>query len=114
MAAVASTDVTYVSGYELGDRNDKFVAKIKRYSIVFAANGGTADDVPASLFGYTKILYARVIRAVDGSSNLSWVNLVVEADDAGILVIDPETATDANRGNPTNYTGTVVAEIAGY
>lgn len=113
MAAVASSDVTLVRQHEGGDRFGRLIERVKTYDVVFSANGGTANDVPASLFGLTTIYWVEVIRAVDGSSALSWVAAVVETDGEGLLLCDPEVATDAARGNPTNYTGTVRLRVAG-
>lgn len=113
MSAVASTDVTRVSNYEAGDRYGRTIEHVKVYDIVLSGNGGTANDIPASLFGFTTINWAECVRAVDGSAALSWVAVMVETDGAGILVSDPETATDASRGNPTNYTGTVRVRMGG-
>lgn len=114
MSAVASSDVTFVDGWESGDRQSKLRHKVRICDVVFAANGGTANDVPASLFGMTKITEAYCIRAVDGSAALSWVAVMVEADDEGILLGDPEDSTDATRGNAADYTGTVRLKVCGY
>lgn len=113
MAAVTSSNVTRISGYESGDRYGNRVEDVKIFDVVLSANGGTADDIPATLFGFTSFNWAEVVRAIDGSSALAWVSVMVEADGAGILVSDPENATDATRGNPSNYTGTVRIRMGG-
>jgi len=113
MAAVASTDVTRISNYTTGDRFGNRIEEVKIFDVVLSSNGGTADDIPATLFGLTTVNWAQCVRAIDGSSALSWVSVVVEADGAGILVSDPENATDATRGNPSNYTGTVRIRMGG-
>ena len=113
MAAVASSDVTRISNYESGDRYGRRIEDVKIFDVVFSSNGGTADDVPASLFGFTKINWVQCVRSIVGGSTLANVVPVVEADGAGLLICDPENATDATRGNPTNYTGTVRLRMGG-
>lgn len=112
MAAVASTDVTRVSSYTVGDRFGNRIEDVKIFDVVLSSNGGTADDIPASLFGFTTINWAHCVRSLV-STTLANVVVMVEADGAGILVADPENATDASRGNPTNYTGTVRIRMGG-
>lgn len=115
MAAVASTDVTRVSNYIAGDRFGNRIEDVKIYDVVLTANGGTADDIPASLFGFTTINWVQCIRALDnaGTPLLSVLMPIVEADGAGFLICDPETATDANRGHPANYTGSIRVRMGG-
>lgn len=115
MAAVASTDVTRVSSYESGDRFGRRIEEVKIYDVVLTANGGTADDIPASLFGLTTLNWVQCIRALDNAGTPLLANLVpvVETDGAGFLVCDPETSTDADRGHPANYTGSIRVRIGG-
>lgn len=113
MAAVTSANVTRLRAYENGDRTGKFLEKVQTFDIVLSAQGGTTLDMPASLFGLTTIYYAYCIRAIDGSAALSWIQIITELLGVGILVCDPETATDANRGQPTNYTGTIRVVMTG-
>lgn len=112
MAAVASTDVTRISGYESGDRFGNRIEDVKIFDVVFSSNGGTTLDCPASLFGFTTINWVVCVRSVV-SATLATVMPVVEAAGVGILICDPETVTDASRGNPVNYTGTVRLRMGG-
>jgi hypothetical protein len=114
MAAVTASNVTLLRVIELGDKSSKFFSKLATYNVVLTANGGTAGDIPASLFGMTKINLAICCRAIDNALALSTLTVVIETGDAGILVCDPENATDATRGNPTNYTGSMVLTLIGY
>lgn len=113
MAAVTAANVTYVRGYELGDRTDKFVEKVKYFDVVFSANGATAGDVPCALFGYTHIYSARAIYSLVSTTN-TW--FVVQRNSTGteLITFDPSTATDANRTAAANITGTVRIEVCGY
>jgi hypothetical protein len=113
MAAVTAANVTYVRGYERGDRNDKFVEKVLVFDVVFSANGATAADVPVALFGLTTITQARAIRTLVSTTN-TW--FVVQVNSAGteLNTFDPSTATDANRTAAANITGTVRIEVCGY
>lgn len=115
MAAVASTDVTRVSGYESGDRYGRRIEDVKIFDVVLTANGGTANDIPATLFGFTTINWVQCVRALDDAGTPLLANLVpvVEADGAGFLVCNPETSTDADRGHPANYTGTIRVRMGG-
>lgn len=115
MAAVASTDVTRVSNYSAGDRFGNRVEDIKIFDVVLSGNGGTADDIPATLFGFVTLNWVQCVRALDNAGTPLLANLVpvVEADGAGFLVCNPETATDADRGHPANYTGTIRVRMGG-
>lgn len=113
MAAVASTDVTYVSGYELGDRTGKIVEKVKIFDVVFSSNGGTAADVPCALFGFTKINDARAINTLVSTTN-TWFVIQPNSTGTELLAFNPANATDATRTAAANITGTVRIKISGY
>lgn len=113
MAAVATTDVTYIRGYERGDRFDKLVEKVKVFDVVFSSNGATAADVPASLFGFTAITQAKALRTIV-STNPKWFVVQINNDGTELLTYDPSTVTDANRTAPANISGTVRIEVCGY
>lgn len=113
MAAITSANVTLIRQWEVGDRQGKLVEICGVFDVALTAQGGTAGDIPATAFGWTKIFWAVCDRAIDGSAALSAVIPVVEVGDTGILTIDMENATDATRGNPTNYTGTIRVRMGG-
>jgi len=113
MAAVASTDVTYVRGYERGDRTDKFIEKVKVFDVVFSSNGATSGDVLAALFGYTYITKATVLNVLVSSTN-TWFVAQATNDGAQIYTYNPANATDATRTAAANITGTVRLEVCGY
>jgi hypothetical protein len=115
MAAVASTDVTRISNYESGDRFGRRIEDIKIFDVVLTANGATANDIPASLFGFRTLNWVQCIRALDDAGTPLLANLVpvVETDGEGFLVCNPETSTDADRGHPANYTGTIRVRMGG-
>lgn len=112
MAAVASTDVTLVSQYTQGDRYGTRIEEVKIYDVVLSSNGGTTLDIPAALFGMTTINWAMCVRTLV-STTLATVAVMVEAGGVGILVADPENATDGTRGNAGNYTGTLRVRLGG-
>lgn len=115
MAAVATTDVTRISGYEVGDRFGNRIEDVKIYDVVLTGNGATALDIPASLFGFRTFNWVQCIRAFDNAGTPLLANLVpvVEAAGTSFLVCNPETATDADRGHPANYTGTIRVRMGG-
>ena len=115
MAAVSAANCTRVSNYEVGDRYGRRIEEVKIYDVVLTANGNTADDIPATLFGFTTINWVQCVRALDnaGTPLLAVLMPVVEEDGAGFLICDPETSTDANRGHPAAYTGTIRVRMGG-
>lgn len=114
MAAVTAANVTLIRQYENADKTGKLLERVKTFDIVLTAQGGTTLDMPYALFGYSSAIYsAYCIRAIDGSANTVWVQVITEVGGVGILTCDPENATDATRGNPTNYTGTIRVSMAG-
>lgn len=113
MAAITSANVTLIRSWEDGDRQSKFVQYQGVFDVVLSSQGGTAGDIPATAFGWTKIYAAICVRAIDNSAALAVIMPTVEVGDTGVLICDPENATDATRGNPTNYTGTVRLHLFG-
>jgi hypothetical protein len=113
MAAITSSNVTLISSWEVRSYGG-FFETVRIVDIALTAQGGTANDIPASALGYRSINWAMPIRALDGSSNLRHVPILLEADGEGLLTVDIEASTDADRANPANWTGTVRVMLAGH
>jgi len=113
MAAVATTDVTYVRGYERGDRFGKLIEKVLVFDVVFSSNGGTAADVPVALFGLTHITQARALNTLVSTTN-TWFVIQRNSTGTELLAFNPADATDATRTAAANITGTVRIEVCGY
>jgi hypothetical protein len=111
MAAISSSNVTLISQWEVAAKGG-FNETIRILDIALTAQGGTANDIPASVLGFATLNWALSLRALDGS-NLRHVPVLLEADGEGILTVDVEAATDADRANPANWTGTVRVMLAG-
>lgn len=112
MAAITSSNVTLISQWEVAAKGG-FNETIRIVDIALTAQGGTADDIPASVLGYSVINWAISLRALDGSSALHHIPVLLEADSAGLLTVDVENATDNARSDPANFTGTVRVMLAG-
>lgn len=94
MAAVAQTAVTIERAFDEGNKAGQFIQAVRVASVVLAAQGGTADDIPASLFSLAEIYEARG-GTLNASGTLTHVDVVVEADALGVLTCD-ETGAVAN------------------
>lgn len=72
-------------------------------TLALSTEGGTANDIPASLFGLGRIFMVSGIGAAASGANVAFM---VETDQEGVLTINLEQGTDATRGDPANVTGT--------
>lgn len=115
MAAITSANVVIHDTYEIGTRQGKFRAQAVYATITLAAQGGTAGDIPASVFGLKQITYARnlaaTIAAAQREVGFQIANYGVDAN--YIYPVDPAQATDASRGLPSNITGTCTVYLEG-
>lgn len=115
MAAVATTDVTNVETWYV-PRQGLMRQKHRIVTIAMSGNGGTADDIPASVLGFERIDGAQSIRyVITSGSGLRCVPVVVEDDKLGILTINLTDTTDASRATPANVTaaGTLTVHVWG-
>lgn len=113
MAAITASDVSIVDQWDQPCPGRTLHNRI--LDIVLSSNGGTADDIPASLLGFKTILAANSLGLVGGSADLHCVPVVVENDQAGILTINLEQSTDNQRSDPANppVNGTLRVHVIG-
>lgn len=112
MSAYSGTP-TVVSALEEGDRNGVFRRARRHLTLSLTAQGGTSNNIPVTALGI-KAGYAgevRLVKFTDGSANVRWVGLFT--DGTYVYVSDPTQATDANRGLPSDVTGTLELIVLG-
>lgn len=111
--AVYSGTPTVSSAIEEGDRNGVFRRARRHLTISLTSQGGTTNTISAASLGI-KAGYAgevRLVKFTDGSANVRWVGLFT--DGTYVYISDPTQATDANRGLPSDVTGTLELIILG-
>lgn len=110
MSAYSGTP-TLLRKFERGDRFGKFVEFVKDLSITLSSQGSTASPIPASALGFSSIYSVQFVNFVNGSSDS--VALIVFTDGTNVYTADPTTSTDADRGDPTDVTGTLTIRVSG-
>ena len=105
MAAVASTAVTIKRGWDEGSKSGQLIQSTRQADVVLTAQGGTANDIPASLFNLAEIYDARAV-VLNSTGTLTYIALVIEADGEGILTCD-------EAGAIANATGTLSLVVSG-
>ena len=115
MAAITASNVTIIDSWEVPSLGGKTILH-RVLDIVLSSNGGTANDIPASLLGFRSILAAQSIRYTASGPAYHCVPVIVEADSEGLLTINLEQATDASRSDPANphVAGTLRVLVIGY
>lgn len=110
MANLAASGVTiervFREGGLLGKERLKMIV-----SVVLSSMGTTTNKIPASAFGLQKI---EECSNLVKSDNTVIVVAVPSADGSLILLANLAQATDANRSNPADLTGTFRLTVAGY
>lgn len=104
MAALGASGVTVNNTWTEGDRNGRRFL-VKDVTLVLVSQGGLTNNIPASLFGMTKIDYARSFR--DSSSNV--LSTAPSYDGSYLVFATAETA-----GTPVDQTATVRGIVAGH
>jgi hypothetical protein len=81
-----------------------------RGTLTLTSEGGTTGDIPASLFGLSKIRLATpAIKSDDSQVQL----FAVGKDDDELFAVDIEASTDADRANPADLTGDWIITVIG-
>ena len=87
---------------------------MKAGTLSLSTEGGTIGDIPASLFGLTKIISIRA-EGSDGPSSINnSVRFLLVPNRENVLTTDVETVTDASRGNSVDVTMNVITTVIGY
>lgn len=108
MAALATSAVTIVRGWKQPGTGVQFVTK--QLTLVLTGQGGTTDTIDASTLGFQTIVSCS--NAIS-SDNASIVVAVPAYDGSKIFLANLAQATDANRDDPANITGTYRLTITG-
>lgn len=111
MGAYSGTP-TVLATWEEGDRFGKRIRVVKRLSLSLSTQGGETNNIPTATLGFSEILQAHCILFTDGSSQKRVVWCFTDGD--YLYVGDPTQATDADRGEPGDVTGTLIVEVRGY
>lgn len=114
MAAYTGTP-TVNAWYELGDRNGKRIAVVRNLTLTISSQGGATNSIGAAALGFStaagSIMKVIAVNYTDGSTQnraiFAWT------DGVKILLGDPQVATDADRGEPLDMTGTLQIEVIG-
>lgn len=113
MAAYSGTPTINKSWVET-DKGGKTIRVRRQLSITLSSQGGAINTIGYAALGFADggIETVHCIRFTDGSNQIRWVGLFTDGDN--VYVADPTQATDADRGEPSDVTGTLVMEIAGW
>ena len=107
MAAVAQSAVTIIRSETVGTASNKWYENLVRASVVMSAQGGTAGDLVASLFGLAAIHSVFSYRFV--TSAPAEAAVAVTTDGTNIFTF----TTDDGATGPANVTGTLYLELRG-
>lgn len=110
MGAYSGTP-TVVATWEEGDRFGKRIRVVKRLSLSLSSQGGATNNIPASALGFSSLSQARCVLFTDGGSQKRVVWCFTDGD--YLYIGDPTQATDADRGEPADVSGTLVVEVGG-
>lgn len=113
MSAYSGTPTNVVQPWWEGDANGKRLRIRKIVDITISSQGGATNSIGYAALGFASAQIHSVspVNYTDGSSQnraiFAWT------DGSKILLGDPQVATDADRGEPLDMTGTLRLEIAG-
>ena len=115
MAAITSSNVTITDQYEIGTRTGKGRGTRIMASVVLTAQGATAGDIPASAFGLKQITNAYAMGSlISAAPKGVIIGISALGSDANyIYPVSLIQATDADRANPANLTGTIFVCVEG-
>lgn len=101
MAALTANNVTVELGWE--SVSSPIKTKTKQLTLVLSSQGGATNTVDASTLGFTKILRSTPAQ----KNNDAQIHLTAPSyDGSKLFFYDLAQATDANRDDPADLTGT--------
>lgn len=113
MAALTSSGVTIHDSWKGGGtsgRKFKFVD----VTLALSTQGGLTNNIPATLFGLTKILGADGFRTTSSVKLDFGPNLTTALVGTLLVAYAATNSTDANRNDPADVTATVRGIVWGY
>ena len=108
MAALTSDNVTVNLGYEL--LSMPFRLKTKQLTLVLSSQGGASNTIDASTLGFTKLLSSEMAQKSDDA--LAYPTCP-SYDGSKLFFYNPAQATDADRDDPADVTGTFRVMVTG-
>lgn len=113
MAAITSSNVTRYRSYTVVDQAGAVQEKVSDLGIVLSAQGGTAGDIPAAALGFARINRAFATALDLGAGTVVGALVGTQTDGSELFPVDITQATDANRANRANLTGTLHVRVYG-
>jgi hypothetical protein len=110
-----ATVSTVLPSYEIGSKGGKSQGIRQFVALELTAEGATAGDIPASLFGLKQITYVHCYGATISAADAAGLFFVGDIGNDGnyIYPVDLTQATDADRNDPADLTGTFYLMIDG-
>lgn len=108
MAALTSDNVTVTGGYAVVA--SPYQVKVKQLTLVLSSQGGASNTVDASTLGFTKLLSSSMAQKSDDALAL---HTCPSYDGSKLFFYNPAQATDANRDDPADVTGTFRVTVWG-
>jgi hypothetical protein len=112
MAAITSANVTVERQWTTTDGTGGVVEVTKDLAIALTAQGATIGDIPASALGLSKI-YSVQVHGANLGGIVKAAGMSRAYDGSELVPFDLLQATDANRGDRANITGTVYVRVSG-
>lgn len=113
MAAITAANVTLIRSWAAPDISGAQREVVKDVSIVLAAQGGTAGDIPASALGFA-LIHSCQAKELDVAGTPNGALVFVKKDGSELVPVDVNQATDANRTLRANITGTLYIRVSGH
>lgn len=109
MAALTSDNVTVTRGWT--EVATPMNVKYKQLTLVLSSQGGASNTVDASTLGFGVILGSAMAQKSDDALALP---TAPSYDGSKLFFYNPAQATDANRDDPADVTGTFRVTVWGY
>lgn len=106
-----ATAPTITRWWYVGDRNGKQVEISKDLIIAPSSQGGATNTIGKAILGFSSIYSVFLVNFTDGSAQNR--GIMVWTDGTNIYLGDPQVATDADRCEPLDMTGTLAIRITG-
>lgn len=113
MAALTASGVTiHDHWYEGGPKPRQM--KVVDVTLALSSQGGLTNNIPASLFGMTRIIKAEGFRTASSVLVDLGPNLTSSLNGTLLVAYARTNATDADRNNPADITATCRGLVYGY
>lgn len=116
MAALTQSGVVINDAFKQGGTSGRKF-KVLDVTLTLSSQGGLTNNIPASLFGLRRIIQAygfRTTASVRAEFGPNLNSATPPLNGTLLVAYDNTNATDANRDNPADLTGTFRGFIEGY